>query len=193
MRMIRTTATGLLLATLFAATGCVKETRPVPVLQATQATTEVPQAQLLDVGVHILDPGITEALEDDPDLQNEKRIWPDIRRAEARYIAMQLRDTLEDTGHWGTARVVPTTVNSFDLTVDGKIVESNGAYLKLEVTARDATGKVWIDEKEHARVPRQLHRGPGSLRERVRGDRERPAGDTECEDRRRPRERAPRE
>jgi len=149
MRMIRTTVTGLLLATLFAATGCVKETRPVPVLQATQATTEVPQAQLLDVGVHILDPGITEALEDDPDLQNEQRIWPDIRRAEARYIAMQLRDTLEGTGHWGTARVVPTTVNSFDLTVDGKIVESNGAYLKLEVTARDATGRVWIKEKEY--------------------------------------------
>ena len=62
---------------------------------------------------------------------------------------MQLRDTLEDTGHWGTARVVPATVNSFDLTVDGKILESNGAYLKLEVTARDATGKVWIEEKEY--------------------------------------------
>ena len=149
MPMMRMAVTGFLVATLFAAAGCVKETRPVPVLQATQATVEIPQAQLLDVGVHILDPGVTEALEDDPDLQNEERVWPDIRRAEARYIAMQLRDTLEGTGHWATARVVPTTVNSFDVTVDGKIVESNGAYLKLEVTARDATGKVWIEEKEY--------------------------------------------
>jgi len=147
--MTRITSLGLLLAGLLAAAGCVKETRPVPVLQATQATSEIPESQLLDVGVHILDPGIPEALEDDPDLQDKERIWPDIRRAEARYVAMQLRDTLEGTGHWGTARVVPTTVNSFDLTVDGRILESNGAYLKLEITARDATGKVWIKEKEY--------------------------------------------
>jgi len=99
--------------------------------------------------VHILDPGIPPEVEEDPDLQNKQRIWPDIRNAEARYIAMQLRDTLEDTGHWGTARVVPSTVSSFDLTIDGKIVESNGAYLKLEMTARDATGKVWIEKKEY--------------------------------------------
>jgi len=149
MPMTRNTALGLLLAGLLAAAGCVKETRPVPVLQATQATAEIPEAQLLDVGVHILDPGVPEQLEDDPELQDKERIWPDIRRAEARYIAMQLRDTLEGTGHWATARVVPATVDSFDLTVDGRIVESNGAYLKLEITARDATGKVWIDEKEY--------------------------------------------
>ena len=61
-------------AGLLAAAGCVKETRPVPVLQATQATTEIPSEQLLDVGVHILDPGIPEEVEDDPELQDKKRI-----------------------------------------------------------------------------------------------------------------------
>ncbi len=144
MSMIRMTALGIVLAGALAAAGCVKETRPVPVLQATQATAEIPSEQLLDVGVHILDPGIPPEVEDDPELQDKKRIWPDIRRAEARYVAMQLRDTLEETGHWGTARVVPTSVSSFDLTVDGTILESNGAVLRLEVTARDATGKLWI-------------------------------------------------
>ena len=139
---------GLSASALLAA-GCVKETRPVPVLQATQATTEVPTSELLDVGVHIFDPGIPPEVEDDPEMQDKKRIYPDIRRAEARYIAMQLRDTLEGTGHWGTARVVPSTVNSFDLTVDGLIVESNGAYLTVEITARDATGKTWIEKKEY--------------------------------------------
>ena len=148
MRMSRPAVLGLLAGAMLAA-GCVKETRPVPVLQATQATTEVPSDQLLDVGVHILDPGIPPEVEDDPTLMDKKRIYPEIRRAEARYIAMQLRDTLEGTGHWGTARVVPTTVNSFDLTVDGLILESNGAYLRLQVTARDATGKLWIKEKEY--------------------------------------------
>ncbi len=149
MSMLRMTAMGIVLAGALAAAGCVKETRPVPVLQATQATVEIPAEQLLDVGVHILDPGIPPEVEDDPELQDKKRIWPDIRRAEARYVAMQLRDTLEETGHWGTARVVPASVNSFDLTVDGTIIESNGAVLKLVVTARDATGKLWIEKKEY--------------------------------------------
>ncbi len=129
--------------------GCVKETRPLPILQATQATTEIPAEELLDVGVHIFEPGVPKEVEEDPDLADKTRIYPEIRRAEARYIAMQLRDTLEDTGHWGTARVVPSTVDSFDVTVDGLIVESNGAYLKLEVTVRDATGKVWYAKREY--------------------------------------------
>ncbi len=135
-------------ATLVVA-GCVKETRPVPLLQATQATAEIPSEQLLDVGVHVFNPGIPKAVEEDPDLADKTRIYPDIRKAEARYFAMQLRDTLEGTGHWGTARVVPTTVESFDLTVDGRIIESSGTQLKLAVTATDATGKVWIAGKEY--------------------------------------------
>ena len=132
-----------------AMTGCVKETRPLPVLQATQATIEIPVDQLLDVGVHIFDPGIPKAVEEDPDLADKTRIYPDIRKAEARYFAMQLRDTLEGTGHWGTARVVPATVVNFDITVDGRIVESSGTTLKLAVTATDATGRIWIDAKEY--------------------------------------------
>jgi len=149
MNLRRGAALVLGLAGLLAAAGCVKETRPQPVLQATQATAEIPADQLLDVGVHIFDPGLPKGIEDDPDMQDKIRIYPDIRQAEARYMAMQLRDTLEDTGQWGAARVVPSSVNSFDMTVDAKIVESNGAYLKLEVTAHDATGKVWIDKKEY--------------------------------------------
>ncbi len=129
--------------------GCVKETRPLPVLQATQATAEIPADQLLDVGVHIFDPGVPKEVEDDPDLADKKRIYPEIRKAEARYIAMQLRDTLEDTGHWGPARVVPASVDSFDVTVDGEILESSGADLKLLVTVRDATGKVWFAKREY--------------------------------------------
>jgi hypothetical protein len=128
--------------------GCVKETRPLPLLQAVQATTEIPQEQLLDVGVHILDPGIPKELEENAELAAKLRIYPEIRRAEARYAAMQLRDTLEGTGHWGTARVVPASVKSFDVTVDGRIVESSGKYLTLEITATDATGRVWIEEQE---------------------------------------------
>ena len=159
MDVRRGAALVLSLAGLLAAAGCVRETRPQPVLQATQATSEIPATELLDVGVHIFDPGIPKTVEDDPDMAEKLRIYPDIRKAEARYMAMQLRDTLEDTGQWGAARVVPASVSSFDMTVDGKIVDSNGAYLKLEITARDATGEVWIDRKEYeARADTRVYR-----------------------------------
>lgn len=144
------TATRLfaLAAAALLAAGCVKEVRPQPLLQAAQATVEIPREQLLDVGIHILDPGIPRELEEDPDLAPKLRIYPEIRRAEARYAAMQLRDVLEGTGHWGTARVVPATVKSFDVTIDGRILESNGKYLKLAITATDAVGRTWMDERE---------------------------------------------
>jgi hypothetical protein len=147
--MNRTALLGLVFAGALAVSACVKETRPLPILQATQATTEIPAEQLLDVGVHIFDPGVPKEVAEDPEMMDKTRIYPDIRQAEARYIAMQLRDTLEDTGHWGTARVVPTSVQSFDVTLDGRILESNGAYLKLEVTAQDATGRVWFAKREY--------------------------------------------
>ena len=165
MGMNRIAALGWVFAAALVAAGCVKETRPLPILQATQATTEIPADQLLDVGVHIFDPGVPKSVEDDPDMADKLRIYPEIRQAEARYIAMQLRDTLEDTGHWGTARVVPASVSSFDLTIDGKIVESNGAYLKLEITARDATGPC-LDRQEGIRGPRRHARLQGWLQER---------------------------
>ncbi len=147
--MNRSSAMWMVFAAALLAGGCVKETRPLPILQATQATTEIPAEQLLDVGVHIFDPGVPKEVEDDPELMDKSRIYPEIRQAEARYIAMELRDTLEGTGHWGTARVVPATVQSFDVTVDGRIVESNGAYLKLEVTVRDAVGHTWYADREY--------------------------------------------
>jgi len=136
-------------AVALVATGCVvKETRPLPLLQATQATAEIPEEQLLDVGIHIFDPGIPKEVEEDPDLADKTRVYPDIRKAEARYVAMQLRDTLEGTGHWGAARVVPASVEAFDVTVDGRIIESSGAVLRVAVTATDATGRVWIKDEE---------------------------------------------
>jgi len=136
-------------AAALAAGGCVKETRPLPLLQATQATAEVPDEQLLDVGVHILDPGVPKSVQENPELADKERVYPEIREAEARYIAMQLRDTLEGTGNWGTARVVPKSVQNFDVTVDGRIVESADVLLKLEVTVDDATGRVWYADREY--------------------------------------------
>ncbi len=133
--------------------GCVvHETRPLPQLQAVQATQQIPEERLLDVGIRLFDPGIPEGLEDDPERIEKTRIYPEIRRAEARYIPTQLRDTLEGTAQWGVVRIVPGLVEAMDLIVTGRIVESNAAELKLDIRAVDSTGRVWL-ERQYEGVP----------------------------------------
>jgi len=124
--------------------GCMThETRPLPRINAIQAAQEIPQDQLLDVAVKLLDENIPK----DEKQQEKERIFPDVRRAEARYIAMQMRNTLEGTGHWGQVRVVPADANSLDVRVAGRILESTGAMLRLEVTVTDATNRVWFKKE----------------------------------------------
>ena len=139
----------LVLATA-ASTGCVvQETRPLARVDAKQALEVIPPEQRLDVVVHTFDPGIPEDLAGDEDALATKRIYPELRKAEARYFPVVLRNTLESSAQWGAVRVAPQSVEFVDLAVDGRIIESTGKHLALEVTARDATGRVWLDGKRY--------------------------------------------
>jgi hypothetical protein len=40
-------------------------------------------------------------------------------------------------------------VKFVDVAVDGRIVDSTGKHLELEITARDAAGRVWLDAKRY--------------------------------------------
>jgi hypothetical protein len=51
---------------------------------------------------------------------------------------------LQQSSHWGAIQVVPAETNSVDLLVKGKIIESNGEDLVLEINVVDATGKTWF-------------------------------------------------
>lgn len=130
--------------------GCmVKETRPLPKINPVQAQTEIPAAELLDVGVRVFDPGIPEQIAHDTEELTERGIFPDVRRAEARHMATLLRDTLEGSGQWGAVRVIPAPAEFVDVTVSGKILKSTGRELELEIGVRDATGRVWIAPKRY--------------------------------------------
>mgnify|MGYP005815721665 CR=1 FL=1 len=130
--------------------GCVvQETRPLKRVEAKQALQVIPDEQRLDVVVHAFDPGIPEDIAADEDKLAEKRIYPDLRKAEASYFPVMLRNTLEGSAQWGAVRVAPDSVRFVDLAVDGRIIESTGKRLELEITARDATGRVWIDRKRY--------------------------------------------
>ena len=97
---------GLLAASLFA-TGCVvKETKPLPKIAAVQSAQQIPQEELLDVAIHEFDPGLPKDVSDE-DALAKRRIYPDVRKAEARMLPATLRATLESSGQWGAVRVVP--------------------------------------------------------------------------------------
>jgi len=130
--------------------GCVvHETRPLPKINATQANHEIPGDELLDVAVHIFDPGIPPEIAKDEQALNKRRIYPDIRHAESRYVATILRGTLEGSGQWGAVRVVPDGVQFVDVQISGKMIESTGAKLALQVTVKDSTGRVWLNAKRY--------------------------------------------
>jgi hypothetical protein len=130
--------------------GCVvQDTRPQQKVEAVQAVQEIPAAERIDVAVRSFDPGIPDSLAADEDALAKKRIYPELRKAESRYFAVMLRNTLESSAQWGAVRVAPENVQFVDLSVGGRIVESTGKRLVLEITARDAAGRVWLDAKRY--------------------------------------------
>ncbi len=138
------------LAMALALAGCVTaETKPITKIEARQATVHIPEAELLDVGVRVLDPGIPKNIEGDEEALAKKRIYPDLRKAEARYIPTLLRETLEATAQWGAVRVIPNNAEFVDVIVTGELVDSNGGFLAIDITATDAAGRVWIKDKRY--------------------------------------------
>jgi len=113
--------------------------RPVDVIQATE---EIPDERLLDVGIHIFDPGLPED-EYQRYLLEEKGVYEDVRKSEARFMPILLKRALESTGFWGAVRIVPPG-NAVDVVVDGTIVTSDGKKIELDVIAADATGRSWL-------------------------------------------------
>src|SRR5688572_22294383 len=139
--MNRTLALIVLSAAALGSAGCVThETRPQARVKAIQAATEIPQEQLLDVGVRLFE----ENLPKDEKVMEEEHIFPEVRKAEARYLPMQLRNTLEGTGQWGQVRVMPGDAEALDVYVSGKILQSSGQMLRAEITVTDASGRQWF-------------------------------------------------
>jgi hypothetical protein len=129
---------------LLAASGCTssQSTGRPSQTQAIQATTEIPRDQLLDVGIEVLDPGLPAQGQPMPE-----DVFPELRRAEARYMAIQLENTMQATGHWGAVRVLPGNQGITDLEITGTILLSTGSKLALDVRAVDSTGHVWLERR----------------------------------------------
>lgn len=111
-------------------------------VELVQAAIEIPEEMLLDVGIQVFDPGLPE---DESELPPS--VFPEVRRSEARWIAIQLKETLQETGQWGAVRVVPVAGSALDVKVTGRIIQSSGKELVVQVLANDSTGRVWINSR----------------------------------------------
>ncbi len=115
--------------------------------KAQKSASEIVEEQLLDVWIELFEPGTLPE-----DEQEASGLSEEIREAEARYMPMRLRDTMEKTGYWGAVRVVPRGTEGAELLVRGIILASDGEHLEIEITALDASGREWFNSIYEAQV-----------------------------------------
>ena len=139
---IRPISLYFLLFFVLLASGCAHQSKQVLEQRSlVSAQMEIPEDQLLDVGVVVFDPGLSE----EPGEQEEGNL-EEIRKAESRYFATHLKNTLQNSGQWGAVRVVASTEAVTDVQITGRIVESDGEILSIAIIARDVTGRLLLDD-----------------------------------------------
>jgi len=112
----------MMLSTTYCATTEVVTTNSKPALSLAEP---VPDALRLDVMILPFDPNL-KALEQS---QDDIPVSEEVRKAESRYLAYHLKETLEQTGNWGVVRVIPTPSSYQPLIVQGTILASDGENL----------------------------------------------------------------
>lgn len=110
---------------------------------AIQILESIPDNLLLDIAIQPFDPNISSA---NSGADGQPSVSVDVRRAESRYIASHLKDTLEQTGNWGTVRVIPKPSKASQLNLTGRILSSDGEVIKVAIKASDATGRIWLNK-----------------------------------------------
>jgi len=125
-----------------AGTGCsVNEVVVAEETELVVAESPVDEALLLDIGIVEFDSGIPE--DNNP---QKSRIFEDIRNAETRFLAYHLKTTLQETGHWGAVRVIPSRNAFTDVIISGAIEKSDGEFVVLNISVDDAAGRHWFDK-----------------------------------------------
>ncbi|OUU78430.1 MAG: hypothetical protein CBC38_07535, partial [Gammaproteobacteria bacterium TMED78] len=111
------------------------------------STKTINEVDLLDIAVVLFDPGVPEGEIDKDVLEDliNDGTFVHIRRTESRYMAIHLRDTLQDSGFWGSVWVTPNRSLVADLEIMGQILHSDGDSLSLDIHVLDASGETWLD------------------------------------------------
>jgi hypothetical protein len=103
------------------------------------ASQEFGDQELLNVSINVFDPGeLPENIDERSGLSSE------IREAEARFIPIHLKYSMQRTGFWGAVRIVPDEDVGAEVQVRGKIEFSDGESLVLTVEALDSRNVLWF-------------------------------------------------
>jgi len=130
----------LLIILCFSLVACVNQSiKSTSIPSIAGASNDVPEELLLDVSIAVFDPGIEE-------YDENQRVYPEVRKAEARFMPKLLSEAMQQSGAWGAVRVVPDATQITDLVVTGKIIYSDGEQLQLHITAVDSRGYQWLDQ-----------------------------------------------
>ena len=123
---------------------------------ALQSAEQIPFELLMDIGILPLNPNLGKSDE----LDTKNMVIPDVRNAESRFIAYQLKDTLELTGNWGAVRVIPQPSQAVDVELLGEILTSDGEQLKVRMRATDSAGNVWFNSEFKDAASKFSYRSP---------------------------------
>ena len=136
--------------------GCASHTvRVVDMTPPQQFEVAVEEDLLLDVGVAVFGSNVPDAFDD----QIAQNITPEVRRAEANYMAYFAKNLLQSTGNWGAVRVVPRATHAVDVALTGQIVHSDGERMILHARVEDARGSVWFDTTYEALASKYAYGG----------------------------------
>ena len=103
------------------------------------APQEFGDHELLNVSIKVFDPG-----ELPEKIDKRAGLSPEIREAEARFIPIHLKYSMQRTGYWGAVRIVPDDDDGAEVLVRGKIEFSDGESLVLTVEAQDSRNVLWF-------------------------------------------------
>ena len=112
-----------------------------------------PNRPRLDIIIPAFDPGLPKKGSE----YEAAGIWPELRRAEAIRFAYKLKVALEETGAFGAIRVTPDKTATGDLYILGKIAESDGKDVELDLDVFTISGKHWFSKSFDHSVDTSFH------------------------------------
>jgi len=113
------------------------------VVAVKQVIEDMPENELLDVGITIFDNG----LKNIDQLDEDELVFPEIRVAESSFFPYLLMEAIQSSSAWGAVRVIPLGHDSVEVMVTGEIIKSDGELMELNIDVRDVSGMRWFEKK----------------------------------------------
>lgn len=121
------------------------EVKTTDVVKIQHNMQDIPDQELLDIGIKIFDPGLDKLDE----LDEDELVFPEIRIAEASYFPYKLMEAIQASSAWGAVRVIPSSYDAIDVIVSGTIIRSDGERMNITVSVADSKGRHWFTKEYH--------------------------------------------